>query len=71
MPILETEATQPVNVYSRTNAAGADADGDIGEAHGPETHLVPLVIQAGLRSEMGGRQERHRQHCRIRSPLAP
>ncbi len=30
------------------NAAGADADGEIGEAHSPETHLVPLAVQAAL-----------------------
>ena len=30
------------------NAAGADADGEIGEVHEPETHLLPLVIQAAL-----------------------
>src|SRR6516225_1137403 len=28
------------------NAAGASADGAIGEDHTPETHLIPLVIQA-------------------------
>ena len=28
------------------NAAGADPDGDIGEDHDPETHLIPLVIYA-------------------------
>jgi UDP-glucose-4-epimerase GalE len=28
------------------NAAGADPDGEIGEDHEPETHLIPLVIQA-------------------------
>lgn len=28
------------------NAAGAAADGSIGEAHEPETHLIPLVIDA-------------------------
>ncbi|MDQ2695639.1 MAG: UDP-glucose 4-epimerase GalE [Pseudomonadota bacterium] len=28
------------------NAAGADPDGDIGERHEPETHLIPLVLQA-------------------------
>jgi UDP-glucose 4-epimerase len=34
------------------NAAGADPEGEIGEDHDPETHLVPLVIQTalGLRS---------------------
>ena len=30
------------------NAAGADPDGDLGEEHVPETHLIPLVIQAAL-----------------------
>jgi len=30
------------------NAAGADAEGLIGEEHDPETHLLPLVIQAAL-----------------------
>jgi UDP-arabinose 4-epimerase len=28
------------------NAAGCDPDGDIGEAHSPETHLIPLVLAA-------------------------
>jgi UDP-arabinose 4-epimerase len=28
------------------NAAGADPDGQIGEAHDPETHLIPLVLEA-------------------------
>ena len=28
------------------NAAGADPEGDIGEAHSPETHLIPLVLEA-------------------------
>ena len=76
LPIEETEATRPINVYGRTklavenfltdmaatgairtvllryfNAAGADAEGDIGEAHGPETHLVPLAIQAALHGD--------------------
>jgi UDP-arabinose 4-epimerase len=30
------------------NAAGADPDGDIGEDHNPETHLIPLVLRATL-----------------------
>lgn len=30
------------------NAAGADADGEVGECHAPETHAVPLAIQAAL-----------------------
>lgn len=28
------------------NAAGADAQGDLGEDHNPETHLIPLVLKA-------------------------
>jgi UDP-arabinose 4-epimerase len=28
------------------NAAGADRDGEAGEAHDPETHLIPLVLAA-------------------------
>ena len=28
------------------NAAGADDAGDIGELHDPETHLIPIVLQA-------------------------
>src|SRR6185437_13308185 len=30
------------------NAAGASTGGDIGEDHTPETHLIPLVLQAVL-----------------------
>jgi UDP-glucose-4-epimerase GalE len=30
------------------NAAGARADGTLRESHEPETHLIPLVIDAGL-----------------------
>lgn len=28
------------------NAAGADSEGDIGECHDPETHLIPLALDA-------------------------
>jgi UDP-arabinose 4-epimerase len=31
------------------NASGADPDGEIGEDHDPETHLIPVAIQAALR----------------------
>src|SRR5882724_1936237 len=30
------------------NAAGSDPDGEIGEQHDPETHLIPLVLRAAL-----------------------
>lgn len=36
------------------NAAGADASAEIGEAHTPETHLIPLAIQAAL-GKTGGK----------------
>ncbi len=37
------------------NAAGASPDGDIGEDHDPESHLIPLVLQTALgqRSHIG------------------
>ncbi len=31
------------------NAAGADAEGEFGENHDPETHLIPLVLDAAAR----------------------
>ena len=36
------------------NAAGADPDGELGEAHHPETHLIPIVLDAaaGLRPDI-------------------
>ncbi len=30
------------------NAAGADPDGELGESHDPEAHLIPLTIEAAL-----------------------
>src|SRR2546423_8156125 len=30
------------------NAAGADPEGELGEDHSPETHLIPLAISAAL-----------------------
>jgi UDP-glucose 4-epimerase len=30
------------------NAAGADPEGEIGEAHNPETHLIPIAIESAL-----------------------
>ncbi len=33
------------------NAAGADAGGEIGERHEPETHLVPLALEGALRDD--------------------
>lgn len=31
------------------NAAGASLDGSLGESHDPETHIIPLAIQAALK----------------------
>ena len=33
------------------NAAGADRDGEVGEKHDPETHLIPLAIEAAHNQE--------------------
>ena len=33
------------------NAAGASADGDIGERHEPETHVIPLAARGALRDD--------------------
>jgi UDP-glucose-4-epimerase GalE len=30
------------------NAAGADLEGELGERHDPESHLIPLVVEAAL-----------------------
>ena len=30
------------------NAAGDDPDGEIGESHDPETHLIPLVLETAI-----------------------
>jgi len=35
------------------NAAGADPDGEIGECHVPETHAIPLILDAAARSADG------------------
>lgn len=35
------------------NAAGADPDGELGEVHDPEPHLIPNILRVGL-----GKQER-------------
>lgn len=36
------------------NAAGCDPEGQLGERHNPETHLIPLVLQEALRIKRGG-----------------
>jgi UDP-arabinose 4-epimerase len=33
------------------NAAGADVDGEIGERHEPETHVIPLAIRGALNED--------------------
>ena len=37
-----------VAVLRYFNAAGADGEGELGERHDPETHLIPLVLKAAL-----------------------
>jgi len=41
----------PSVIFRYFNAAGADPDGDLGEDHDPETHLIPRVLDA-----MSGRE---------------
>ena len=41
----------PVSILRYFNAAGADIKGDIGEDHNPETHLIPLVLEALYKKE--------------------
>ena len=36
------------------NAAGCDPEGQLGERHDPETHLIPLVLREALRVKKGG-----------------
>ena len=42
----------PSVIFRYFNAAGADPAGDLGEDHNPETHLIPLVLDA-----IAGRRE--------------
>ena len=39
------------------NAAGCDAEGELGERHEPETHLIPLALREALRVRAGGDPE--------------
>ena len=40
-------------IFRYFNAAGADPGGRVGERHEPETHLIPLVLQAALGQRSG------------------
>lgn len=46
--IVDFEKTHGLNhvTFRYFNVAGADPDAEIGEFHQPETHLVPLILQA-------------------------
>ncbi|MFV0293155.1 MAG: UDP-glucose 4-epimerase GalE [Paracoccus sp. (in: a-proteobacteria)] len=41
-------------IFRYFNVAGADPDGEVGEFHQPETHLIPLILDAvdGRRAEL-------------------
>jgi len=39
------------------NAAGCDPEGELGERHEPEPHLIPLVLREALRVRAGGGPE--------------
>ena len=42
------------------NAAGCDPEGELGERHEPETHLIPLILREALRVRAGGKPEETR-----------
>jgi UDP-glucose 4-epimerase len=46
--MLRDFATKGLNhvIFRYFNVAGADPEAEVGEAHDPETHLVPLILQA-------------------------
>ena len=59
IPITEDHPQRPINPYGASklmiermlqdfDAAGADPDGELGEEHDPETHLIPLVLSAAM-----------------------
>ncbi|CCW71459.1 unnamed protein product [Phytomonas sp. Hart1] len=41
------------------NACGADEEGDIGEAHDPETHLIPLILQVPMADQINAYNAKH------------
>ncbi len=44
----------PYGILRYFNAAGADPEGELGERHEPETHLIPIILEAiqGKREQM-------------------
>ena len=38
-------------IFRFFNAAGADIDGEIGEEHDPETHLIPKILETIIRNQ--------------------
>ena len=49
--ILQTVPDLNYAILRYFNAAGADLEGEIGESHDPETHLIPLLIQTAFRKK--------------------
>lgn len=46
--ILQTTPGLNSAILRYFNAAGADLEGETGESHNPETHLIPLLIQTAI-----------------------
>ena len=48
MMLRDFERSDGLNsvIFRYFNVAGADEDGEIGEQHDPETHLIPLMLEA-------------------------
>jgi UDP-arabinose 4-epimerase len=53
--LQECAAAFPLNFTALRyfNAAGADPDGEIGECHSPETHVIPLLLDVAAGSTKG------------------
>lgn len=51
--LKDLAAVKPLSVVALRyfNASGADASGSIGEDHDPETHLIPLALQAAYQGK--------------------
>ena len=52
------------------NACGAHPSGAIGEAHNPETHLIPIILQVPLGTAGGGVHLRRRLPHQGRAPAS-
>jgi len=52
--IMKSEVKSPWNfaILRYFNACGADLDGELAENHLPETHLIPILVEAALKDKV-------------------